>query len=119
MAAEVMRYLWCLNEPRSQKEIDDNEEAAMAKNHAEKWADNMMNTDKEFCEFIIVTLRMDTVFNHYFNGMDWHLKDPRGKKVHQIIMKYGDKIATPPDPKEYKKIIKMWMRWSPERMNKI
>lgn len=111
MAAEVMRYLLALEDTRNDQELQ-NEAVTMAKKHAEKWSDDAMNRDRDFCDFVIQTLRMDSVFNQYFNGTDWAFNDPRGKKVFDIIMKHGGKVKESPDPKKYEKLLRKWMLWS-------
>jgi len=111
MAAEVMRYLLALEDARNNQELQD-ETIILAKKYAEKWADDAMNRDKDFRDFVICTLRMDSVFNQYFNGTDWPLNDPRGKKVFGIMMKYGGEVKESPDPKKYEKLLRKWMLWS-------
>ena len=110
MAAEVMRHLLALDDSRNPEKLED-EATTVAKKHAEKWSDDVMNMDKEFCNFIVQTLRMDSVFNQYYNGSDWPLNDPRGKKVFEILMKYGGKITNVPDPQKYEKLLEKWMLW--------
>ena len=108
LAVEVMRYLLALEDKR---EISD-DETLLAKKHAKKWADDVMNMDKGFCHFVVQTLRMESIFNRLSKGSDWLFKDPRGKKVFELVMKYGGKVEESPNPKKYNKLIKKWMSWS-------
>lgn len=111
MAAEVMRYLLALDDSRDSEELKNNDAAIMAKEHAVKWSDDVMSRDKEFCNFVVQTLLMDSVFCQYFNGTEWTFNDPRCRKVYDILMKYGHKISGLPNPKKYKKLLIKWMAW--------
>lgn len=119
MAAEVMRNILALNDTRNSEELKNNEATTMAKKYVMKWSDDVMNMDKDFCDFVIQTLQMDSVFNQYFNSSDWPFNDPRGKKVFEIIMKYSGKVPESPDPKKYKKLLKKWMSWDAMTDEKI
>lgn len=108
MAAEVMRFLLVLGDTKTE---ENNDEIIMAKKHAEKWANDALSQDKDFCELVIQTLRMDIIFNQSTNGTKWLLEDPRGKKISEILTKFGGKVTETPDPKKYDKLLKKWMLW--------
>lgn len=111
MSAEVMRFLLALNDDRTLDGLEDREEVILAKKHAVKWADDAMIQDRDFCELVVQTLRMELIFQQYINGSNWPLENPRGKKVHEILMKYGKEVPETPDPKKYEKLINKWMLW--------
>jgi hypothetical protein len=106
MAAEVMRLLLVLDDTRKE---ESNDETILAKKHAEKWANDVLSQDKDFCELVIQTLRMDIVFNQFTNGTKWLLENPRGKRISEILMKFGGKVTETPNPKKYDKLLKKWM----------
>lgn len=110
LAAEVLRNLLSLDETRSLDEL--NETVILAKKHASKWSDDVMNMDKEFCEFVIQTIRMDMIFHQYLDGEKWLFENPRGKRVSEILTRYGGKVPESPSPKKYQKILKKFMQWN-------
>lgn len=111
LASEVERYLFGDDDNRDINRLENKEEVEMAKRHAPKWADDAMNRDKRLCEFITQTLRMDALFHQFFEGPDWISKNPRGKKVCEILLKYGGKVEECPSPKIYKRLMRKWMLW--------
>lgn len=106
MAAEVMSLLLVLN---NTEKVENNDESVLAKKHAEKWASDVLSQDRDFCELIIQTLRMDVVFNQFVNGTKWLLEDQRGKKISEVLTKFGGKVTETPNPKKYDKLLKKWM----------
>lgn len=116
MAAEVMRYLLVLE---NENQSNDSEELALAQKHSEKWASDAIDHDKDFCELIIQTLRMDIVYNQFVNGDNWLKESGRGKKISELLNKFGGKISKYPDPKTYERLIAKWMTWSNTVDNKI
>lgn len=117
LAAEVLRYLFGDSDNRNldNKKNKDQEEILLAKKHAIKWADDAMEKDAYFCEFVIQTLRMEMVFQQYFSKGTWLFEDERGKRVNQIVMKYGNKVINAPDPNKYTELLALWMSWDKKR----
>ena len=108
MAAEAMRLLLALDDTKKEESSD---ETILAKKHAEKWANDALSQNKDFSELVIQTLRMDIVFNQFTNGTKWLFENPRGKKISEILAKFGSKVIETPDPKKYDKLLKKWMAW--------
>lgn len=109
MAAEVMRYLLALDDNRGSEELK--KASIMAKEHAEKWADDVMSQDKDFCELVIQTLRMEMFFCELGSNFKWRFENPQGIRMQEILMKYGDSVPESIDPKKYDKLIKKWIAW--------
>ena len=114
MAVEVMKYL-SAQDPEENKKMkyDSNVEKEtfeMARKHAEKWADDAMNRDKDFCELRVQTLRLDMIYCQYAHGLEY-MHTERGKRIGNLLNKYGALIPEQPDPKKYSKMIKNWIVW--------
>lgn len=110
LAFEVVKYL-------SGQDLDKdtpkekNETYHLARKHAEKWADDVMKMDKDFCELRVQTLRLDLIFKSYQQGTDFY-KTEAGKRIMDILQKYGKLIPEEPSPKKYTKLIKTkWVPW--------
>lgn len=108
MAAEVMCLLLVIDNIEN---VENNDEVVLAKKHAEKWASDVLSQDKDFRELVIQTLRMDVVFNQFVNGAKWLSEDQRGKKISEVLTKFGGKVTETPDPKKYDTLLKKWMAW--------
>lgn len=87
------------------------EEIIRIKDYIPKWTDNVMNEDKDFCKFIIQTVRMNMIFRQYESDCKWLSETSDGKRISEILTRYGGKVSESPDPKTYKKLLKKWMDW--------
>jgi len=116
MAVEVMRLLLVID---NTEKIETNDESVLAKKHAEKWASDVLSQDRDFRELVIQTLRMDVVFNQFVNGTRWLLEDQRGKKISEVLTKFGSKVTGTPNPKKYDKLLKKWMAWDEVTKKKL
>lgn len=112
-AAQVENYLFGedLEEVNKKVSQEIREKILQVKGHIPKWADDAMNRDKDFCEFIIQTIRMDMVFHQYASDSKWLFEGSRGKRISEILTKYGGSISESPDPKRYDKLLHKWMMW--------
>lgn len=113
MAIEVVKYLSGQdpNIDSWNKEEYSQEAYLLAKKNAEKWADDVMNQDRDFCELRVQTLRLDYIYSRYSQGDDYLATD-KAKRIQSLILKYGSFIPEEPNPKQYSKIIKKWILWS-------
>ena len=120
MAARVTSYLLGRDKDFISGEIDPEkiEQIKMANRHVEKWGDDSMTKDKEICEFVVQTLRMDGIFKAYYMGTKEYNSSPEGKRVFDLLMKYGGKVPTAPDPNSYTRLIRKWMIWSESAKSK-
>lgn len=96
----------------------DIDEVKLARKHMVKWADDTMNMDENFCELVIQTLRMHSVFQQFLTSDKWPFENPEGKRIFDITIKYGDKVPNAPDPKSYNKLLKKWMIWNDQFKDK-
>jgi len=114
LAAQVENYLFGEDLDEVIKKVDNKvkDQIIQIKNHVPKWADDSMNRDKDFSEFVIQTIRMDMIFHQYFDGEKWLSENPRGKRISKILMKYGGNVKEAPDPKKYDKLLRKWIMWS-------
>ena len=114
LAAQVENYLLGedLDEIIEKVTAEVKEKILQVKNNIPKWADDAMTKDKDFCEFIIQTIRMDAVFQDQASDSKWLFENPRGKRISKILMKYGSNVSESSDPKKYDKLIQKWMTWS-------
>lgn len=119
MAAEVVRYLFGDIDLRNTNELENKDEVEMAKRHAERWAEDSMNRDKDFRELVVQTIRMDLIYHQFFKGVDWYRNDEKGKKNWNVLQKFGGTIEQTPDPKNYKKMLTKWMVWNEVNRNRI
>lgn len=113
LAAQVENYLFGenLDEVISKVTPEVKRKILQVKNHIPKWADDAMNRDKDFCELVIQTIRMDMVFRQYASDSKWLFENPRGKRIQEILTKYGGDVSESPDPKKYDKLLRKWMMW--------
>lgn len=114
LAAQVENYLFGEDLDEVVKRVDNKvkDQILQIKKHVPKWADDAMNRDKDFSEFVIQTIRMDMIFHQYLDGEKWLFEDPRGKRVSEVLMKYGGNVTENPDPKKYDKLLRKWIMWS-------
>lgn len=70
-----------------------------------------MKHDTDFCELIIQTIRLEMIYNQYFQGVNWITNTEKGKKISEILSRYGNLISKVPDPDQYSKLIQVWTLW--------
>jgi|YNPBryunderm2012_1023409.scaffolds.fasta_scaffold07203_5 hypothetical protein len=94
------------------------EEIKLANKHVEKWADDVLDKDKDLCELVVQTLRMYSIFKSYLyeiegvdNGNQKFLKSKEGERITYILLKHGNKIPTSPNPRRYSILISKWYLW--------
>ncbi len=111
MAVEVLKLLFGDVAGKEDPEYTKSEEASLAKKHAPKWADDVMRQDKDFCELVVQTLRLEFIYESHVNGTDWHEKSKHGQKIYNTISTYGGLVQEAPTPETYTKLISKWIAW--------
>lgn len=116
LAIEIVKYLSAQDPEETVDHGNDKEVFAMAKTHAVKWADDIMNQDPNFCELRVQTLRLDLIYNNHQRQQDNSYKSPRDKRVLALLNKYGPLVPEEPDPNKYSKLVSKWIAWSEAEM---
>jgi len=111
LAAQVSKYLMGNDIHKTESENAKQKlQIEMANKHVEKWADDVMNKDNQFCEFVVQTLRMQFIFTAYFKGTEEALKI-ESNRVNTLLQKYGGMIPVEPTPTYYTKLFQKFLRW--------
>lgn len=114
LAAEVLKYLLPIRNDGVSPDIEklSNEKKELIIHNIPGWADHIMR-GADFAKLIIQTLRMHLTFKSYSEGNnEWLSHTEEGKKIGDLLQKYGHIDLDVPNPKAYSKKIKEWMRWS-------
>lgn len=111
LATEIVKYL-SAQDPEEDVEHEEAEVFAMAKKHVHKWTDDVMERDHDFCELRVQTLRLDMIYAQYAKGVSEWMESQKGKRVSELLNKYGHLVPEQPDPKTYSKMVKNWIVWA-------
>ncbi len=92
------------------KEKDsDSNETEKIKNLSVKLADEIMNNDKDFCEIVVQTLRMELIFCQYSASLGNNKLSNKIAINMNLLERYGELVKESPDPDSYTRLITKWM----------
>lgn len=114
LAAEVLKYLLPIGNHKTSPDIEklSDGERTLIKHNIPGWADHIMQ-GADFSKLIIQTLRMYLVFKLADEkDSDWLFNSEEGKKIGDLLQKYGHIDLDVPNPKAYSKKIKEWVKWT-------
>lgn len=110
LAAEIIKYLSAQDPIEIVDYGEETESMQMAKKHVQKWSDDVMERDKDFAKLRIMTLRLDMIYSQYVTGTKY-MNTPRGKRIGDLLMKYGHLDHEEPSPEKYSKLLAKWIIW--------
>ena len=111
LAIEVVKYLGAQDLNKDVPSWEPTPSYELAKKHAIKWADDVMDRDNDFSELRVQTLRFQLIYSSYNQGIGF--KDTsQGVRTMEILKKYGGRVPEEPTPKKFTILIKeKWIPW--------